>query len=117
MRRKIYAIDFDGTIVEDKWPEIGKERKETTDFIKAIQDIGCQWFLWTCRTGEDLDKAIDWCLHHGLYPNAVNEGTHPLYISGEWRPVKPYADVYIDDKSSGGLVIPSLPSSPFTHEE
>ena len=115
-RRKIYAIDFDGTIVEDKWPEIGEEKKETTDFIRAIQDLGCQWVLWTCRTDENLNEALEFCLHHGLYPNAVNEGVHPRTLTGEWEPAKVFADTYIDDKASGGLIIPSIPKSPFAHE-
>lgn len=109
----IYAIDFDGTIVEDRWPEIGDEKKETIDFIKKIQSLGCQWILWTCRTDEKLREAFEWCLGHGLTPDAVNENTHPRCLTTDWNPRKVYADFYIDDKSSGGFVLPPVPSSQF----
>lgn len=48
----IIAIDFDGTIVENNYPDIGAPRLPVINAIKALQSQGHEFILWTCRAGE-----------------------------------------------------------------
>lgn len=73
MNSKIIAVDFDGTLCENKWPEIGKSNEEVIEYLKNRQRSGDKIILWTCRTGDLLDKAVLWCSEQGLIFNAVNE--------------------------------------------
>lgn len=95
----IFAIDFDGTIVSNKFPAIGTEITHTTDFIrKYIQSSEHnQWILYTMREGENLRNALDWLEDHGLKPDYVNDNTKELQESFGNNPRKIYADFYIDD--------------------
>lgn len=117
-RVKIYAIDFDGTIVEDKWPQIGELNRPVYNFIRGIQDLGCQWVLWTCRNGKQLQQAIDFCMEHGLVPTAINENVPDIVIGKGINPRKVYADIYIDDHVPGGKpILPPIPKTKYAHEE
>lgn len=106
----IYAIDFDGTIVEDRYPEIGELKPEAEKFIHEIQRRGDKWILWTMRAGEKLDKAVKFLESHGLKPDAVNDNLPE--VKADWlenpNPRKIFADVYIDDRNAGGLKWPDF---------
>ena len=52
LRSTVYAIDFDGTIVEENWPKIGKLKQEAVEFIERIRREGNKWILYTMREGE-----------------------------------------------------------------
>lgn len=106
----IYGIDFDGTIVEEKFPAIGKPIKETIKFINNLQWEGHKWILITMREGELLDNAVGWLMSQGLKPDAINDNL-PARIE-KWgnNPRKIYADVYIDDHNAGGLYLPKVGS-------
>lgn len=71
--RKVIAIDFDGTLCENAWPEIGQEHKGIIEFAKYERENGAALILWTCRCGELLDAAVAWCRERGLEFDAVNE--------------------------------------------
>lgn len=95
----IIAVDFDGTLCEDKFPEIGAEYGQLIIVLKSMKDNGHKLILWTCRAGEQLQDALDWCRVRGLEFDAVNENL-PEQIAkygGDTRKI--FADVYIDDKS------------------
>ena len=99
MKNKIIAVDFDGTLCEDKYPEIGKENYAVLSYILCEQIDGAKIILWTCRRGELLDNAIEWCKKWGLIFDAVNENL-PEFIEkfgGDTRKI--FADIYIDDRS------------------
>ena len=66
------AVDFDGTIVEHKYPEIGKEILFAFDTLKALQKQRHLLILWTYRTGKELDEAVECCRKNGLEFYAVN---------------------------------------------
>ena len=55
----IIAVDFDGTLVRDKFPEIGAERENFCKVIRILQKMGVKSILWTSRTGSALQEAID----------------------------------------------------------
>ena len=52
------AVDFDGTIVENRYPEIGDERMFATETLKMLIQDRHRLILWTCREGRLLDDAI-----------------------------------------------------------
>ncbi len=99
----IIAIDFDGTIVEHKYPRIGKEMPFAFEVMQELQAHGHKLILWTYRDGEDLKNAVNFCKERGLTFFSVNNSRpdeeYDPYISR-----KIYADVYIDDRNLGGFV-------------
>lgn len=99
--RKI-AVDFDGTIVENKYPEIGKERPFALRTLRALQEKGFLLILWTCRTGKDLEDAVEFCRKGGVTFYAVNanyEGEE--FAEDVSRKIN--ADIFIDDHNYGTL--------------
>ena len=64
----IIAVDFDGTIVEHRYPEIGKEMPFAVATLCQLQrDMpGLHIVLWTVREGRLLQDAVEWCEKRGL---------------------------------------------------
>lgn len=105
----IYGIDFDGTIVEENFPQIGKPIQPTIDFIREVQaSAENQWILITMREEKYLEEALAWLKEHRLYPDAVNDNLPERVAKWGNNPRKIYADVYIDDHNSGGLCLPEI---------
>ena len=98
----IYAIDFDGTIVKNAYPNIGSIYPGAYKFIRDVQARGDKWILWTLREGEKLREAVDFLHLLGLIPDAVNDNLPCDRYKN--NPRKVFANVYIDDHNAGGLV-------------
>ena len=96
------AVDFDGTIVEHKFPEIGKEKTFAIQTLRQLQQEGHRIILFTSREGEDLEQAVAFCRERGLEFYAVN-GHQPEDAMFPRQTAKVIADVYIDDRNLGGL--------------
>ena len=96
------AVDFDGTIVEHKYPEIGKEKPFAIQTLRTLQQEGNRIILFTSREGELLDDAVAYCHKKGLDFFAVNSN-QPADALFSRQTSKVIADVYIDDKNLGGL--------------
>lgn len=112
---KIYAIDFDGTLCENKWPEIGVPNTQLIEFLKAEQEKGNKLILWTCRVDEKLSDAIRWSAEQGLIFDAVNENLPESKAKFGGDPRKIFAHVYIDDRAEFQFILPF--SSEKTWEE
>ena len=103
------AVDFDGTIVEHRYPAIGKQIPFAMDTLRALIADGHHVILWTVREGKLLQDAIDFCRECGLEFYAVNSNfpeeepriSEPASVSPARRKVT--ADLYIDDRNLGGL--------------
>ena len=95
----IVAVDFDGTLVEDNYPGIGRPNEAMVDLIKAHKDSGDKIVLWTCRNGAPLTDAIHWCEKHGIVLDAVNTNLPEIQekYGGDTRKLS--ADVYYDDRA------------------
>lgn len=97
------AVDFDGTIVEHKYPEIGKELPFAIATLKKLAEGGHHIILWSVREGKLLDEAVEFCHRQGLEFYAVNSE----YPDASWNRSngsrKIAADVYIDDRNLGGV--------------
>lgn len=100
---KILAIDFDGTIVEHKYPAIGKEMLFAFATLKALQQKGHKLILWTIRTGSLLDDAVNYCRENGVEFYAVNKN-YPEEELDANTSRKLNADIFIDDRMIGGFI-------------
>ncbi len=96
------AVDFDGTIVENKYPEIGKEKDFAIQTLVTLQQEGNKIILFTSREGDLLDEAIAFCHERGLDFYAVNSNDPPEAMFPR-QTAKVIADVYIDDRNLGGI--------------
>ena len=68
----IIAVDFDGTIVEHRYPEIGREIPFAVETLKKLIEDRHQLILWSVREGRLLDEAVEWCRQRGVEFYAVN---------------------------------------------
>jgi len=102
--RLVIAVDFDGTLCEHEFPEIGKVdkvHKNVQDYIRKRKNEGCTIILWTCR--EDLPErnylteAVEWCKENDIPIDYVNE--YPYRGLKGFAARKVCADIYIDDKA------------------
>ena len=93
------AVDFDGTLCENAWPDIGEENRELINKLIEERKNGNTVILYTCRKGNELEEAVEWCKDRGLIFDYINENTqeHIEWAGGDTRKI--YADIYIDDKA------------------
>jgi len=101
----VIAVDFDGTIVEHKYPEIGKLKPFAVETLNDLAAEGNKIILFTSRSGKLLDDAVEFCKSKGIEFYAVNSN-YPdgaLFTGREEKSPKVIADVYIDDRNLGGL--------------
>lgn len=99
----IIAVDFDGTIVENKYPKIGREIIFAIDTLKALNKKGHQLILWTFRSGKQLEEAVTFCEERGVEFYAVNK-SYPEEVYDETMSRKINADLFIDDRNFGGML-------------
>ena len=100
---KIIAVDFDGTLCENKWPEIGAANEELIWYLRERQAEGDKLILWTCRVDDMLRKAVEWCYDYGLIFNAVNENLPEIIDNFGSDTRKIFANEYIDDRNTWPL--------------
>ncbi len=96
----IYAIDFDGVLCENAYPDIGEPNYLALAAVKRLRELGHTMILWTCRHDDELDAALEWLRKLGVKFDYVNENA-PWLIDefGDCRKIA--ADRYIDDKIPG----------------
>ena len=97
------AVDFDGTIVEHRYPAIGPEKPFAIDTLKYLCAQRHKLILWTVREGELLDEAVAYCRRRGLEFYAVNKNYPEEKPTHEGYSRKLQADLFIDDRNLGGL--------------
>ncbi len=96
---RIIAVDFDGTLCTDSYPQIGMPNMPLIRFLRRAREQGNRVILWTCRCGGALGEALAWCRGYGLEFDAVNENVPEImeWYGTESRKIS--ADLYIDDKA------------------
>ena len=101
----IIAVDFDGTIVEHRYPEIGKEIPFAIDTLKMLIKDHHRVILWSVREGQLLEDAVNWCKERGVEFYAVNSDSSEMFNEAKDKnfSCKLNADVFIDDKNINGL--------------
>lgn len=95
----IIAVDFDGILCEENYPEIGKANTVLIESLKYRQAVGDRLILWTCRAGEALINAVKWCEQQGLQFDAVNDNVPETIEKWGSNSRKITADIYIDDRA------------------
>ena len=103
----IIAIDFDGTIVEHDFPEIGKLKPHAKEIINRLFEQGHKIIIWTCRSTQihktpnsTIFAVKDFLLTNGIRFHTINNN----YAGLGFQPSpKVYADLYIDDRQLGGI--------------
>ena len=93
----IIAVDFDGTLSNGHYPNIGQPNTPLFDILIKLKAQGHDIILWTCREDIQLQQAVDWCKEQGLEFDAVNENVPWIGFYSR----KVCADVYIDDLAVG----------------
>lgn len=96
---KIYAVDFDGTLCKDAFPEIGEANYPLINYLIERRQAGDKVILWTCRVRGWLDEAIKWAKSLGLEFDVVNSNLSEQIEKWGNDTRKIYADYYIDDKA------------------
>jgi hypothetical protein len=100
----IIAVDFDGTIVTHKYPDIGEELPFAIETLKTLISEGHKIILWSVREGKLLDEAVNWCHKRGVDFYAINKDypeediSKNMYFSRKLK-----VDYFIDDRNIGGL--------------
>lgn len=98
----IIAVEFDGTIVQNAYPEIGEEVPFAIESLHKLQEEGIRIILWTSRHGELLEEAVRYCRKRGLEFYAVNKN-FPEEDPDSNTSRKIVADLYLDTRNLGGL--------------
>lgn len=99
----IIAVDFDGTIVEHEYPNIGDELPFATSTLRMLADRQHRLILWTVRRGRLLEEAVEWCRKRGVEFYAVNKNFPEEMVEGDNCFGKINADLFIDDRNLGGI--------------
>jgi 5'-3' exonuclease len=97
MRPKIIAVEFDGVLVIDCWPNIGDINTDVIDAIRHERKRGTRFVLQISRTGEELEAAINFCMTNGLEFDGINENMH-IDKSHLHNYGRVYADEYWDER-------------------
>lgn len=97
------AIDFDGTIVTNDYPEVGTLKPNVVETIQKLYAEGYTILINTCRTGVYEKDAIQ-CLKKNKIPyHAINENLPEVVMQYPAEARKLSADLYIDDRNLGGI--------------
>ena len=99
----VIAVDFDGTIVEHKYPAIGRELPFATETLRMLIRDRHKLILWSVREGRLLDEAVEWCRERGVEFYAVNRDYPEESREHDSFSRKLKADLFIDDRNLGGL--------------
>lgn len=98
--RKVIAVDFDGTLCENRFPEIGEPNTELIRQLIEEQEAGTAVILWSCRSGKRLREAVKWAKDRGLRFDYINRNTPERIRAYKSDCRKISADVYIDDRAA-----------------
>ena len=96
---KIIAVDFEGTLVERRYPEIGPPNVDVFRKLAEEKKKGNRIILVTCREGKMLDIALDFCRKFGIEFDAANDNLPDVIEGFGFNPRKVYADEYWEDRA------------------
>lgn len=103
---KRIAVDFDGTLCEDAYPEIGAVKPGAVEALRQLRAAGFFILIWSCRTcswdahlypsdpdlhpydREPVQAMVAWLEANQIPFDAIDDGQRG----------KPNAAFYIDDK-------------------
>ena len=100
-RKKRICVDFDGTIVEHKFPAIGPVRKDVLKVLQNWRDKGAHIIISSARSakmfgGKDSEKfkeMVAFIKKEGIPHDEIDDGTIGKVV----------ADLYLDDRALNAL--------------
>lgn len=103
MNEMYICVDFDGTIVDHAFPEIGFPVPGAIKWMKRWAEAGAKLILFTMRSdgqksGTVLSDAVAYLETNGVALHGVNR--NPDQASWSTSP-KAYAQIYVDDAAFG----------------
>lgn len=96
--KRIIVIDFDGTIVECDYPNIGKIRNNARHYINKLHSEGYGIVINTCRSGLAEADAIHFLRDNGIRYDYINCNFPHLIEKYGQDCRKISGDVYIEDR-------------------
>lgn len=96
---KIIAMDYDGTLALNSYPQAGDPNWPVINKALAEQAAGAKLILWTCREGDELAIALDACASRGLHIAAVNDNLPEMQQFFGNNPRKIFGNEYWDDRA------------------
>jgi hypothetical protein len=97
--KKIIAVDFDGMLFTDKYPDIGEPIVKNIERLKKEQEEGARTIFWSNRVGKYQEDALAACELYDIYFDAINENLPEVLEAFNGDPRKVYADEYWDDRA------------------
>lgn len=99
----IIAIDFDGTICDLSFPEVGKMKPEADKYVNMLFDEGHHIIINTCRSGIYEGLAETFMKENKIHYHFINSNM-PYMIEAYGQDCRKIsADIYIDDKCLMGI--------------
>jgi len=97
------CVDFDGTIVDHRFPEIGPPVPGALEWMARFQSAGARLILFTMRSdgsrsGSVLTDAVNYLQSKGIQLYGINQ--NPTQVHWTSSP-KAYGQLYIDDSAFG----------------
>lgn len=108
----IIAVDFDGTIVEHRFPDIGKPVPLALETLRECRELGAELILWTMRSDSKeenyLSQAVEYLDANGIELFGINQNPETDWSTSP----KAYAHIYVDDAALGCPLMPSTTGRP-----
>jgi hypothetical protein len=92
------CVDFDGTVVDHRYPDIGKPAPQAVEYLKEWIGRGAKIILFTMRSGGELKEAAEYLEAAGITLFGVNR--NPTQDKWTDSP-KAYGQLYVDDAAFG----------------
>jgi len=102
-KEKYICVDFDGTIVDHAFPEIGEPAPGSIHWLRRFSELGAKIILFTMRSdgqqsGDVLNAAVVFLQNNGVSLFGINRNP----TQDEWTTSpKAYGHIYIDDAAFG----------------
>ena len=93
----IIAVDFDGTVVTHEFPRVGQDVPGAAFVLNRLVLKGHKLVLWTMRSGDYLQDAVDWFANHDIPLYGIQRNPEQDWTTSP----KCYANIYIDDAALG----------------
>ena len=99
----IIAIDFDGTLHQGRWPDIGEPFPGAKDIMGLLKRDGHYLIIWTYREGIRQTEMVNWLMEHEIPFDRINDHKPGSWETYGYKSQKVYAHLYVDDNQVGGL--------------
>lgn len=99
MKKLVILVDFDNTIVHEKYPDVGPAVNGAKETINWLHALGHTIIIWTCREGDYADDAIEYLIDNGIRFDYFNQNCPERTEKYGWDSRKIGSDIMIDDRS------------------